>query len=207
MDTKTGIENTGLFDGEVHVEEYRTINENTQYFPEPYFIPARVQYGGQWFYDVQLKYDVFNDQLVARVPNDIGGLAIRLFKNDIAEFRFGQAHFINFEKLVKNSKQNGFFRKVHHSDEYVLLAKPSKKRLQRRDRNRIYYEFVDAKNEYVLVNGGAVMEIGNMKDLVDFLPEREQEIESFYRTNKRLHSSDRESFLLALIKQLENTNP
>lgn len=206
LDSKSGIENTGLYDGEVHVEEYRTINENTQYFPEPYFVPASLNYGGQWYYSVQLKYDVFNDQLIARVPNDIGGLAIQLFKYDISEFRFGTDHFVNLDLLLENTSEAGFFRKVFQSDEFTLLAKLSKKRFQRKDRNRIYYEFLDAKNGYVLVREGESVIIGNKNDLFDFLPKSEEEIESFYKTNKRLWSSDRESFLLEMIKKLENTN-
>ena len=207
LDNKTGIENTGLYKGIVYVEEYRTINEKTQFLGSPDFLEGTILYNHQWYFNIPVKYDAYHDRLIVKVPNEFGGISIVLVKENVEEFIFEGRYFRQLFTLKGSNGSNGFYEQLWESDHYALLARHSKKRIQRKNQDRIYFEFTENKKTYAIKYKESTFSIDNEKDLLNAFPEHQEEIQNFYKDNKRLKSRDREAFMLALIKYLETINP
>ena len=93
FDNIIGINNTNLLNGIEFKEEYRTLENNSQYFFSNQFIPGDLIYNGQPYYDVDMKYDIYEDQLIIRLVDNTGYFAIKLIKELVESFKRGKTGF------------------------------------------------------------------------------------------------------------------
>lgn len=204
FDSLVGVENTELYNGIVYVEKYRTINEKTKFFKSPDFLSGSVTYYGQRFYGIDIKYDVFEDQLLLRLLDRLGGNTIQLFKNQISDFIIDGHEFVKIEERDGIEKNiSGFYEVSLRSPLFTLYIKHEKKDFARKDRRSLYYEFVDSKSDYMLLYKGEYFTIEKKKDVTTIFPELKKEIDKFYSIAKSLRNSDPNSFMKSLMKRVE----
>ena len=90
--TKT---NSGVFKGTEYFERFNRINERHQYFKTSSFSNGSVVYNGQLYFNIPLKYDVFDDKLLIKDPNTLNAPVIELDKNKISSFIINGHKFIH----------------------------------------------------------------------------------------------------------------
>ncbi|MDT0607748.1 hypothetical protein [Croceitalea rosinachiae] len=203
FDKIMGIQNTGLYQGIVYSEKYRTINEETQFFKTSRFLSGSVNYEGQDYYDLDLKYDVYDDKVLLKLATSVGGGTLQLFSDRLNSFVIDGHNFIKI--LPKDTPQinlYGFYEVSMSGTYFTLFTKLTKKSFQRNDRSSIYYEFVPGKSEYVLLYDGAYHVIGSKKDVTKLFPNQKKPIDKFYNLARRLRSSDLDAFQVALMKRI-----
>ena len=203
FDEQVGIENTALYEGIIYKETYRTINEKVKFYKSSQWFKGSVIYSGQLFSNVQLKYDVFGDQLIIKQLDRLGGGALLLFKDKITEFNIEESRFVNVSDVYGGSDFSGFFELLWESNGNRLLAKHLKNDFLRKDRSATYYEFVDLKKEYVLHRQGNYYQLKGKKELIRIYPDLKKQIDSFYQNNRRLRSRNLDGFMVSLITTLE----
>ncbi len=204
FDQQIGIENTTLYKGIIYRETYRTINDKVKFYKSPQWFDGSVVYSGQLFSNIQLKYDVFGDQLIVKQLDRLGGGGLLLFKDKVSEFVIDNTVFVNVKDIPKSSEFAGFYELLLDLDNDTrLLAKHFKNDFVRKDRRATYYEFIDLENEYVLEHGRSYYRVNSKKELLKVYPEAKKAIDSFYQKNKRLRSRDMDAFMVALINSLE----
>ena len=98
FDQEVGVANTALYQGVVYTEKYRTINGNTQYYKTRDFLKGSVCYEGQCYYDLNLKYDVYEDQVLLKLIGKAGGGTVQLFKDKIESFQINGSDFVKLEE-------------------------------------------------------------------------------------------------------------
>ena len=200
FDREMGIENTGLYQGEIYLEQHRTINDKTKFFNGYGFKTGSAVYNGNGYYDLLLSYDVFGDNLLLRQEDRLGAAVIKLIREDIEEFTIEASRFVNIRD--KSVAVKGFYE-IGYEDEILnLLIKHRKRDFKKTDRSAVYYEFSDLRKNYLLYFNNSYFEVQQKKDWVLVFPELKREINSFYQRARRLKSSDPQAFNIALARQL-----
>lgn len=202
FDKLVGVENTGLYEGILYKEQYRTINQNTQFFKSPDFLPGSVVYTGQPYVEHQLKYNVFEDQLLVRVESRLGGNTLQLFRENVSEFII-DGHF--FTRVSADSGAQvtpGFYEVSVQTPAFRLLTRHSKRLFDRKDQSSLYYEFLDLKKEYLLHYRGSYHPFRNKRDITDLFPGLEKEINAFYDRARVQRRTDPHMFTLGLMQRI-----
>ena len=203
FDNKVGIENTALYEGIVYREAYRTINEKVKFFKSAQWYNGSVVYSGQEFYNVQLKYDVYGDQLILKQLDRLGGGALILFKSKVSSFKIEDSEFVHLKGAAANTEIDGFYELLWTDTNIRLLAKHQKNDFVRKDRSAAYYEFVDEKKQYLIELDGAFYPANKKKEITDLFIELKKEVDNFYQKNKRLRSRDGDAFMISLLRNID----
>lgn len=204
FDQSVGIENTDLYQGVLYKVEYRTSTDKTQFFKSKNFVKGAVLYDGQYYDNLDLKYDVFGDRVLMKVVMKAGGGTLILFNEKLERFEIEDRHFIKIQKTeAPEIGIDGFFEISLESTSFNLYTKYGKKRVQRKDRSSIYYDFVDRLNAYVLHYKDEYQLLNSKKDVKKIFPDLKKEIDKFYRMTNRLRKSDPAGFQVALFERIE----
>ncbi|MGI9551490.1 MAG: hypothetical protein ACR2MT_09850 [Aurantibacter sp.] len=203
FDKLVGIENTGIYDGIAYVETQRTINEKTKFFKSQDYLKGSIIYNGQPHFDLDMKYNIFGDQLLLKLEDRLGGITLQLFKDKISRFTIDGHRFMKIVPENSDEDMSGFYEIVLQRENFDLLVKHIKREFIRKDRSSIYYEFINQKNENLLVYQDTFYKLESKKDLVDLFPDLKKEINKFYSTARRLRNSNPDEFMKALITRLD----
>ncbi|MEO1013035.1 MAG: hypothetical protein AAFX53_17180 [Bacteroidota bacterium] len=205
FDTKITLENSGLLNGTVYTEQHIMGNEKTKFFLSRGFSPGLVIYEGQPYFDLELQYDVYSDNLLVKLPPRLGSTALKLIKRNVESFIITDYEFRNLSEYdSEGSALRGFYEVSYTSVFFVLFTKYTKSDFERKDKGTIYYEFPFRENKYFLKYNDAYHPIKNKKDLAALFPEYEQKIRAFYTNAKSMRRSDPHKFMLALMNHLDN---
>ncbi|MDY8138141.1 hypothetical protein [Aquimarina sp. 2201CG5-10] len=203
FDTTIGNENTGLYNGTIFINQYRTINEKHRFFKIKDFINGTIIYNDQKYYDIPIQYDINKDQLITKLKLGYGEVALQLVKDKVQEFTLDNTRFINV--LADNLKQNdkeGFYEVLLDTPMLTLFKKHLKSRRKRVRNGQVYYEFISNYN-YMLFYDKKYIDIKNRKIIIETFPSFKNEIISHYSIAKKLQKSDPDAFKKSLFKKIE----
>lgn len=204
FDDTVGQENIPLYQGIVHYEKYRTINAKVQFHKSVDFLRGGVQYDGQWYYGLYLKYDVFSDEVLFRATKGAGVGAIQLFKEYLSRFEIDGEHFMKIsEDDAPSLDIVGFYSISQEGPYFGLYIKYIKRRIGKKDRKVLYYEFFDAPSKYVLFYNGEFQNFNTKREVLGLFPDFHKEINSFYRAGKRKQKIDPDGFTSSLATHIE----
>lgn len=197
FDTTIGHENSGLLDGIVYRELYKTNNGDHQFYKFSSFQKGNVTYNGQSYFDVDLKYDIHNDEVIVKIPTQSTTRTIQLIKENINKFSINNSEF----KLL----QNGFYEIISINKTLSLLKKHKKSSTKHYSGRLTFYRFSESKNEYYLNYNNVYHSISKSKrKLIKILPEYKSEINSFYKSQNDLLKTNHDLFMKKLIINLNN---
>lgn len=202
FDQQVGIENTPLYEGIIYREFYRTINDQVKFFKSARWYQGSVNYSGQEFHNIEIKYDVFGDELILKQLDRLGGGGLQLIKSNIRSFQIDGTSFVNVTDISADSGASGFYELLWQEGGHRLLAKHQKKDFLRKDRRALYYEFIDDQKKYMLDMAGKYFALDRKKDLVEVFPVLKKQIDSFYQKNKRLRNNQPDIFMINLMRDI-----
>ncbi|WP_411030553.1 hypothetical protein [Spongiimicrobium sp. 3-5] len=204
FDEAVGMENTGLVNGVVYDEKYRMINEKTKFFLSREFLPGSVTYDGQTYYDLELKFDVFDEDVLLKLPNRLGGITLKLIKDKVDAFVIDGHRFVKLNAKDSEEKTlSEFYEVMNNSSAFTLFKKHRKKDFNRKDQRKIYFEFVDIRGVFVLLYNNTYYSISKKKDVIEIFPEYKKEIDAFYERVRSLRNSDPDKFTLSLMNRID----
>jgi hypothetical protein len=207
FDQQVGIENTGLYEGILYKELYRTLNENTQFYITPDFLSGTVVSDGQPYIDLLLKYNVYDDQVLLKVKDRLGGNTIQLLRDKISRFTINNRLFIQVTDAPAELALTGFYEVSYQNATVILLTKHTKKLFERKDRSSLYYEFLDGNKEHVVLFGHKYFPIKNKRDLIDIFPDLKDQIDEFYNRARVQRRTQPHAFMVALITRIGSLLP
>jgi hypothetical protein len=197
FDAKVGPENTGILDGIAYRELYETENDDHQFYASSSFQKGNITYNGQYYFDVDMKYDIYNDEIIVRIPAQTVTPTIQLIKKNIDKFSINNSEFILLQ---------GCFYEVLFKTKILSLYKKHKKTSNKYYSGRFtFYHFNKSKDEYFLHLNNEYHEITkSKKSFIKVLPEYKNEINSFYKSQDDLFKANYDSFVQELITLLNN---
>lgn len=69
FDNIIGYENSGIYNGTLFLEKYKTESNNHHFFLDNKYKLGNLIYDNQPYYNVYLKYDIYEDELIAKLPS------------------------------------------------------------------------------------------------------------------------------------------
>ena len=200
FDATIGEENSGLYYAEEYVDEYLVINDQHRYFKSPYFEPGTLYYDGRPYFDVMMKYDLYEDFLITRTKNISGLPPLKMQKRKIDSFTVHGQRFINIAKKYKNMvKTNELYAVLYETPYFTLFKKPRKKNIRKLDRRRVYYNF-NEDDEYAFIVNGTLVTIRNRKDVKKQFTTLKKTINDHYRIAQ--FDTDGDQFMLTLFEKI-----
>ncbi|MGI9550722.1 MAG: hypothetical protein ACR2MT_05940 [Aurantibacter sp.] len=172
-----GVENSELHHGIVYVEKHRTKGKKTKFFPEPDFVSGSIFFDGQPYFDLNLKYDVYDDELLMQVNKRLGGSILQLYKAKVDSFAIGGHNFVK----INNAKiKSGFYEVSLERPLFSLMKKHRKNLTERLGKKLVFYEFEDGKRECFLYYQQNYHSIKKVSDLTELFPEHASKLKSYY---------------------------
>ena len=197
FDQLIGAENSGLYDGVVYIEKYRMRNEKQKFFRSPDFLQGSISYNGQPYFDVEMKYDLYEDEILVR-----SSAILRLDKKGIDSFRIEEKKFVKIDNGDYHAMGvHGFFEILLETPGFTFFKKHRKKKTDRLGERLIYHEFTD-ENAYYLLHGRAYHIIGTKEDIIKVFPKFKKEIKARSKANRPLRKRDKGAYLSSLLDQV-----
>ncbi len=207
FDKQVGVENTGLNNGVRYKELYRIKNGKHKFYLSPNFIRSDIFYRGQPYYDIEMKYDLFEDQIIINLPTQQGFSTFQLIKDLIDNFSINNKKFIqltNNEVSNSSNKISGFYEISFNSSNFILYKKYLKNRIKYLEYKVIYSEFINKYEYYIYYNNKYYL-IEKKGDFRKIFPIQMKVISSFYYSNKILLKSNYDLFMIQLSNKINNS--
>jgi len=195
------IENQSLplNNGIIYHNKYKNSLKNTSQFFENKYRKGTICYNNQTYYDVNLKFNVFED-LVFYKPNTIIGLEANLITKQVDYFTYANKKFkqLNYVDVVE---KYGFFEEVEVNSNITLYIKHKKVCKEDLSLGKIAYTFYDSKLYYILYNN-QLLEISTKSSIISIFPNLKKEIQTFYKENSKIKDSNIQLFYQNLFKTI-----
>lgn len=201
FDNQIKIENTALYNGVEFISTHTILNNKHRFFETDAFQTGDIVYDGQKYYNVPLRYDVYDDQLIVKIGNLQSINEVMLLKEKVTGFRMGLAYFEKLDSKKSGSLfSSGFYQLLTENENFKLYKKNHKKINRRLRDGRVFYEFNELNPEYVVQTKDGFFVLKRMRDLTSRYPNFRNELSGFRLTNKDYKSNDRT--LIAALNRL-----
>ena len=203
FDSIVGNENTEFFNGKRYIEKLPTTEIDFPFFKTSKFLKGSIIYDNQQFYNLDLKYDLISDQLIAKLPNNNNFFLISLINERISSFTIDNNSFVNIndnEKL-KSLGYKGYFQLIHDGnnlDLYIKHLKTVKKKIDK----KVNYSYKE-NNVHLIQFDTDFYKIKSVKDIIKIFPEKKKDIRNYYNSFKSLQKSNPDLFYKNLIEFLD----
>lgn len=212
FDSVIGEGNTSLYNGVIYIEKYRTEKGNHKFFLSNEYQVGDLIYDNQHYYNVLMKYDTYEDELIVKLPNQSSHLFIKLVKEKINEFSIKkltanlstQNHRFIINSSFKNNKEGfllSFYKVINKTASITLLKKHHKNRREYMGSYGSLSKFSE-KNYFAILYENVYYRIDSKKDLTRLFPDYKKNISAFYKKERKLYRADKETFFTNLVKDI-----
>lgn len=201
-DALVGLDNTGIFNGTEFTDLFLNTDGTYRYLNGFDYSKGSITYNDQYYVDVSLKYDLLEDNLIARSDDNLSIFNIKLIPEFVDSFSIYNRNFVRLTDLNLGLSGNGFFEEAYLGNSLKLYIKHAKTKKDKAIRGGVQYKFKD-DNFYIVKKAGKFNVIRSVKDIRKSLPENEDQIRQFYKTYRSLYKSNREMFMTNLVKHLD----
>ena len=204
FDNSVGVKNLGINNGTIHINNYKAINSTHRYFQEDKYYPGNVEYDGQPYLGLNLKYDIFKDILIAKIYGIGNSLGINLITEKTESFTIDGKKFVNlnFNQNKVPDFVKGYYEKFSDGGKLSLYIKYHKDAIEILE-DVVYYKF-EGKINFVIGYNNTFYKIDTQRDAEKALPDYEKQIGEYYQMNHDLEKSDKIQFMKDMIKYLNN---
>ncbi len=200
FDQLTGVENSGIYNGIEYKENFKVINDKHKFYVSKDFLPASVLYDGQEYFGIEMKYDLYEDNVVIKYNKYVGWSILQLTKDRIDNFTINGDFFVNV-KDEKTKVKKGFYKVLLKNQFYTLLKRHSKRKSNRIISGNAYSEFT-LKTNYVLLYNETYTRVQNKADIITVFPAYKKEIRAFKNVEKKSGKSNSDNYLISILQPL-----
>lgn len=203
FDAIVGVGNTGLYNGVEFEAPFNIYNNKHQFFKEADFSIGDVVYNGQPYFDVLMKYDTWQDDLIVKLPTDVSFHLLRLIPEKVERFNIYGADFINTARNDANFKIKnlGIIQVLFEGVEIGVGRKHRK--IKEEKLNKEFYTLFEDKSRYYMFYKGKTYQVNSKKDIIAIIPEFKKEVKATYKEGRALKKSDYDSFLVFMTMKID----
>ena len=177
--------NTMLYTGVSYYDPHTTIRGH-QFFGDDYWEQGSIDYNGQHYDSIYLKYDVFKDQLLVENFNSSGFLSpIVLDRNKVYSFILKGHHFIKIEADTTSILRTGYYDLLYQGDELQFVVRRRKEIVDSNEISSVRQEFA-VKDRFYIKKGEAYHRFRNKSSLLKVLKDHKKELKAFIKSNSML---------------------
>lgn len=170
-----------LYNGKEYVDYPQAFDEGQPYFLHDGWNKGTVNYNGNTYTNVSLKYDLVSDDLVILAFNKVS--KIRLVKENVARFTLAEHSFIHIigDSLRTGNMDPGFYHVI--ADGRVALLARRTKNIQTYLKETVELKVFN-KEHYYLKKNSAYFPVNTKNDLFDQLGDKKKELQKYIKQNK-----------------------
>lgn len=204
FDEIIGKTNSGIFKGNEYVEENNMTNESHKFFKKSFFLIGSVTYDSQTYFNLEIKYDVFGDQLLLRNSEVKDVSVIVLTKNNISKFIIDGYEFKNIQmETVNKAILSGFFEVLLNTDSIVLYKKHTKKKIKVTKNNLRYDGFKDGYQYYISYCGD-YFRLSKTDGLNKIFPNHKSQLKNIASQYSSIKKVDPDNYMKSVLIDLSN---
>ncbi len=203
FDQIIGQENTSLLNGKTFSYKYRTGNGNHNYFRHDGFLKGSIYYKEQAYFDIDLKYDIHNDEIIVNLKGSFGYNMFIPNKEFVKGFQIYDRDFVKLNLNSNGLKLKGFYEVSYKGLRINLYTKHYKSRREYVHQNTVLSKFSE-KNKNIVHFEDAYYLVEGKKDIQKVFPNLKDKINLVYKQNKSLRKSDPENFIKDLMKKIDD---
>ncbi|WP_298136840.1 hypothetical protein [Flavobacterium sp.] len=196
-----------LYNGKFYNDIYKTKSDTIHPFLKKDFISGSVTYENQFYQNVNIKFDIYKDNLLINPKNKSNVFTLILDKSKVENFNFLNKTFINIDyKKYSNSKSfSGFFEYIPIQNNFELLVKYNKENEKVIFNEKLIDEFYYSQNFYIVVDN-KIHKFNSKKDAIEIFKKNKSDINTFYRKNKYKEKNNPVMFKIELLNLLKSNS-
>lgn len=210
FDNIVGWENLDINNGPFYTDTYKTIGTNNMYLITNKYTIGNINYEGQNYYNVNIKYNVYEDELILNPHGESKHIGIILIKDKVDSFYINDKKFvkINQNKSSLAELATGYYELERINDNFNFYIKHHKKLDKIINDDGVYYNFPE-DNQFFISFENVFYSIDSKNDIIKIFPHQKKGITDFYSTHRNLKISDINQFMIDLMKyvNISQSNP
>jgi hypothetical protein len=203
FDKTIGKETLGVNNGVIHTNYDRTLNGQNRYFDSNKFIIGNVNYDAQDYFNVNLKYDIYNDELVLKPHGESDYININLTKEKVKTFTIYNTKFINLNLELPQGFSKGYYEENLTSKSFIFYIKHYKEKKELLKERGAFIEYF-YKNEFILFSENKFNKINSKSEILKLFPNHKNEISNFHKTYRDLKKENELKFMKNLMTYINN---
>lgn len=205
FDTIVGKENLGINNGPLQTNPYKTIGQNNMYYIADKYSKGDVIYDGQTYYDVNIKYDIYKDELILNPYGESEHIGLILIKDKIESFSIKDKRFVKIEKKDNDLPEftTGYYEENEFAPDFIFYIKHHKDIQKGINDDGVFYNFKENHLFFIYLKN-KTYQIKSKNDIIKLFPEQKKQINTFYSTNREILKSDKNQFMENLMKYINN---
>ncbi|WP_289664644.1 hypothetical protein [Flavobacterium panacagri] len=203
FDKTVGIDNLGICNGAAYKDIYTTIDDNSMYYVANNFTKGSVNYDGQTYYDVNLKYNTYKDELILSPHGESKYSTISLIQDKTSSFILNGKNFVNLNKKISTLPQltTGYYEVTVLRDGFNFYIKHFKKLENKTVDTKIYSNFIESNSYFVFYKENFYTS-NSKSEILKIFPNQKKQINDFYAMNREIRKSDNDQFMINLLKHI-----
>lgn len=204
FDKTIGYGNLNINNGIVHTNEFRISKNKHRYYLSEKFEKGDVTYNDQTYFDVNLKYDLYQDNLVYQPEGSFVGF--NLIGEKVGSFKIFDKKFVylNSTLFPFSLIKSGFYQEIVTNKNTTFYIKHKKDKREVIKETSTFNEF-DDNYEFFLKKNSTFYKIKTKKDLAVLFPESKRKIYDFYSGYSQLEKDDKPLFFEKIMAYINNT--
>lgn len=205
FDKTVGKENLDIINGIPHTNPFRTNGETNLYYLNQYE-SGTLNYEGQTYYNVKLKYDIYRDILVLNPYGESENIGVNVITTKVQSFSIKDKNFVNIDKKdpLVTEFTPGYYEENKISPDFIFYIKHHKNQLKSVSEGVLLYSYEENTSFFLDLNG-KIYSIKSKNDIIKLFPEQKKQINGFYLMNRELRKSDLNQFMRNLMKYINNS--
>lgn len=203
FDSLIGKENLPISNGLFHFNNFRINNNKDIYYGNEKFIKGSLDYLGQSYSELDLKYDALNDELVYRPSGKSEKTGINIIKSNVSSFQINGLKFINLDKKINESSKfiNGFYEEKIKNNYLSFYIKHYKSKREVFVNKNIFMEFND-ETDFIIFKDNNYTKLTSKSTLSKIFPEKKKIIGDYYKNNSELKKKNKMLFFTNLLQNI-----
>jgi len=203
FDNNLGKESLDFNNGTGHLNFDKTINNQNRYLVDE-FRNGSITYNNQNYFNLDLKYDIFNDELVVKPYPETNYIQINLLKEKVDSFKIGNEKFANL-KLLPATFKGGYYEETLIGKNSILYIKYYKEKRDIIKDEHFLIGYIQ-NYDYVVLKDNTFSLINSKKAIIQLYPDQKRRINDFFFKNKDLKKENPILFMKSLMKYINNFN-
>ncbi|MFS4469144.1 hypothetical protein [Maribacter sp. 2210JD10-5] len=199
-DNIVGERNLDIYKGKVFIPKFVSKEKERQFFQQGNHSKTHIVYDGQSYYNLAIRYDLLNDQVLLYCKTGLWNGWIVLASDKIERLSMDAVPFTHLNDFENSQIKSGFYKEVSTDGKIKLYEKLSKAVRKRIIDRKTYYEFKDSKSLFLIKNNEDYTLIENIRDLIFLFPTFKKQILDNY--NKKVHKANESNSFKNSVEQL-----
>ncbi|MEZ7504707.1 hypothetical protein [Flavobacterium sp. Arc2] len=203
FDNIVGRKNLDINNGPFYTDTYKTIGTNNMYLTTNKYTIGNINYEGQNYYNVNIKYNIYKDELILNPYGESEHIGITLIQDKIDSFYLNNKNFVKINQNESSLAQltTGYYQLERINDNFNFYIKHQKKLAKRINDDGVYYNFPE-DNQFFISFENVFYNTDSKNDIIKIFPHQKKGINDFYSTHRNLKIADYSQFIINLMKYI-----